>query len=60
MAYAKRALLAAAAEPPGSVERAMKFAGHESIMAELQRRLVRHVVKKLNEQLGLPDTGIDI
>ena len=55
MELAKAAILAAAAEPPGTVERAMKFAAYDSVMNELRRRLVAHAVRKLNEQLGLPD-----
>lgn len=51
---AKRTLAAAAAEPLGSVERAMKWAAFESVMHELKRRLARH----LNEQLGLPDVDL--
>jgi hypothetical protein len=51
MAYAKRALVAAAQEAPGTIERAMKFAGHESIMNELRRRLAN----RLGAALGLPD-----
>ena len=54
MDLAKRAMLAAAAEPLGSIERAMKWAAHESVMNELRRRLARH----LGEQLGLPDAGL--
>jgi hypothetical protein len=55
MQLAKTAMLAAAAEPVGTVERAMKFAAHESIMNELARRLQRHALRALNEKLGLPD-----
>jgi hypothetical protein len=51
MAYAKRALVAAAEEAPGTVERAMKFAAHESIMNELRRRLAN----RLGAALGLPE-----
>ncbi len=54
MALARRALAAAAAEKPGSLKRAMKFAAHESVMNELKRRLVR----KLNAELGLPDIDL--
>lgn len=54
MELAKRTIVAWAGEPVGSIERAMKSAAHESVMNELRRRLARH----LNEQLGLPDTGL--
>lgn len=54
MDMAKRAMLAAIAEPVGSIERAMKWAAHESVMNELQRRLARH----LNRELGLPEVDI--
>jgi hypothetical protein len=58
MDLAKRALVAAVAEPVGSIERAMKWAGHESIMNELRRRIVVHAVRKLNAELGLPDVDL--
>ena len=51
MDLAKRTLVAAASEPPGSVERAMKFAGHESVMHELKRRMAN----RLAAELGLPE-----
>ena len=54
MSLAKRTLAAAAAEEPGSIERAMKFAGHESVMNELRRRMAL----RLNAGLGLPDIGL--
>jgi len=54
MTLARRALAAAAAEKPGTIERAMKFAAHDSVMNELKRRLVR----KLNAELGLPDIDL--
>lgn len=54
MDLARRALAAAAAEKPGTIKRAMKFAAHQSVMNELKRRLVR----RLNEQLGLPDIDL--
>jgi hypothetical protein len=58
MDYAKRALVAAAEEAPGTIERAMKFAAHESVMNELRRRIVVHAVRKLNAELGLPETDL--
>lgn len=58
MDLAKRAMLAAAAEPPGSVERAMKFAAYDSVTGELKRRIVEHAMRKLNERLGLPDVDL--
>jgi hypothetical protein len=51
MDLAKRALVAAVAEKIGSIERAMKWAAHESVMNELKRR----IALKLNAELGLPD-----
>jgi hypothetical protein len=47
---ATRTLLAAAEEPPNSVERAMKFAAYDSIVAEAQRR----VLNQISADLGLP------
>lgn len=54
MALARRAMEAAVAEPIGSIERAMKWAGHESVMNELRRRMALH----LNRELGLPEVDI--
>lgn len=54
MALAKRTIAAWAAEPIGSIERAMKSAAHESVMGELKRRMARH----LNRELGLPDVDL--
>ena len=54
MDLARQALAAAAAEKPGSLERAMRFAAHDSVMGELRRRLAA----RLNEQLGLPDLDL--
>ena len=51
---AKKAMGAAVAEPVGSIERAMKWAAHESVMNELKRRMARH----LNRELGLPDVDL--
>jgi hypothetical protein len=51
---ARRAMVAAVDEPIGSIERAMKWAAHESVMNELTRRLARH----LNRELGLPDVDL--
>lgn len=50
MDLAKRIVLAWAAEPLGSIERAMKFAAHESVMHELKKR----IAKRINDELGLP------
>jgi hypothetical protein len=52
------AMAAAVAEPIGSIERAMKWAAHESVMNELRRRIVKHAARKINEDLGLPDTDL--
>lgn len=54
MKLAKAALIVAAEEAPGTIERAMKFAAHESVMGELKRRMAL----KLNKELGLPDIDI--
>jgi len=51
---AKDAMVAAVAEPIGSIERAMKWAAHESVMNELKRRVARHLTK----ELGFPDAGL--
>lgn len=48
---ARRSLLAAVEEPPDSVERAMKFAAYDSVVAEAQRR----VLNQISNDLGLPD-----
>lgn len=58
MDLAKRTLAAAAAEAPGSVERSMRFAAYDHVMGELRRRILRHAMAKLNEQLGLPDLDL--
>lgn len=58
MELAKKAMLAAAAEAPGTVERAMKFAAYESISQELARRLLAQWLRGINERLGLPDPGL--
>jgi hypothetical protein len=47
---ARRALLAAVEELPGSVERARKFAVYEGLVAEAQRR----VVNQITADLGVP------
>lgn len=47
---ARRALLAAVEEPPDSVERAVKFAAYDSIVAEAQRR----VLNQITADLGVP------
>ena len=47
---ARRTLLAAAEEPPNSIERAMKFAAYDSIVAEAQRR----VLNQISTDLGIP------
>lgn len=54
MDLARRTMIAAAKEAPGTIERAMKFAAHESVLRELSRRLLRHSLNALNEKLGLP------
>lgn len=54
MHLAKKAMFAAIAEPPGTVERAMKWAAHESIMRELARRLMDQWMRNINDKLGLP------
>lgn len=51
MALAKRVMTAAAFEAPGSIERAVKFAGYDSVVRELQRRLAN----RLAAELGLPE-----
>jgi hypothetical protein len=48
---ARRTLMAAVEEPPSSVERAMKFAAYDSVVAEAQRR----VLNQISNDLGLPD-----
>ena len=58
LALAKRAMIAAAGETPGTIERAMKWAAYDSVSNELKRRIVRHALLKLNRQLGLPDTDL--
>jgi hypothetical protein len=55
---AKRLMRAWVAEPVGSVERAMKAAAHESVMNELQHRIVTHAMRKINAELGLPDVDL--
>jgi len=55
---AKRTLTAAAELPPGSVERAMKFAAYDSVVNEAKRRAVRQAMRTINEQLGLPDIDL--
>jgi hypothetical protein len=47
---AKRTLLAAIEEPPGSQERAVKFAAYDAIVVEAQRR----VLNQISADLGLP------
>jgi hypothetical protein len=54
MNLAKKALAQAAAEEPGSVERAVKWGAHDAIMNELKRRILAHV----NAKLGLPPVDI--
>lgn len=51
---ARRCLAEAACLPPGSIERSMRMAAHDSVMNELKRRLAR----SLTEGLGLPDAGL--
>jgi hypothetical protein len=51
---ARRIMAAAVDEPIGSIERAMKWAGYDSVMNELTRRLA----KSINEGLGLPDVDL--
>jgi hypothetical protein len=53
-ALAKKMLGAAAAEPPGSVERAMKWAAHDAIVNEFKRR----VLDQVRQTLGLPPADI--
>ena len=54
MDLAKRTMAAAAEEAPGSVEREVKWAAHESVMNELRRRIAR----KIGAELGLPDVDL--
>ena len=54
MDLAKRILAVVTTALFGWVERARMWAGHESVMNELNRRMVRH----LNQQLGLPDIDL--
>jgi hypothetical protein len=58
MDLAKQTLMAAATEAPGTIERAVKFAGHESVMNELRRRMMAEAARKLNAELGLPDVDL--
>jgi hypothetical protein len=50
MDLAEKIMLAAYAEEPQSIERAMKLAGHESVMHELKKR----IAIRINAELGLP------
>lgn len=54
MNLAKRWMLAADDKPLGSTERAMKWAGFDSVMNELRRRAALY----MNAALGLPDIDI--
>ena len=60
MELAKKAMFAAMAEAPGSIERAMRWAAHESIMRELARRLMAQWMRNINKKLGLPDVDLDL
>lgn len=51
MSLGKKTLVEAAAEKPRTIERAMKFAAYDSIVAELQRRLANRIAA----DLGLPE-----
>jgi hypothetical protein len=51
MDLAKRTMCAAAEHPIGSIERAMKWAAYDAVVAELQRRLAN----RLAADLGLPE-----
>jgi hypothetical protein len=54
MDLAKRTMVAASAQIPGSVEWAMTWAGYDAVMNQLKIRIARH----LNKQLGLPDIDL--
>lgn len=51
---AKRTLAEAAELPPHSIERAMRFAAYDSVVAEAKRRMAL----ELNEKLGLPEVDL--
>jgi hypothetical protein len=53
MDLAKRTMGAAADEPVGSIERGIRWAAYDAIVAELQRRMANHVNAELG--LGLPE-----
>jgi hypothetical protein len=55
---ARRTLLAASEEPVGSVERAVKFAAYDSVVAEAQRRVLKQMSAQMNAELGLPDIDL--
>lgn len=51
MDLAKRTMAAAVDHPLGSIERGMKWAAYDAIVAELQRRLAN----RLAAEFGLPE-----
>jgi hypothetical protein len=53
-ALARKALVQAAAEAPGSLERAMRWAAHDAIVNEYKRR----VLDEVRQTLGLPPADI--
>lgn len=58
MNLAKRIVATPLGSRPHPVRWVMKWGAYESVIRELRLRMLRHAMRQLNEQLGLPDIGL--